>query len=101
MRKKKGYDVKSILDINPTSTDLSILELAITEKRIIITMDKYFGELVFHSGMYHEGVLLLRLEDMNGLMKSEILNNIIENFADKIQGNFCVFKKGRFRIRHK
>jgi predicted nuclease of predicted toxin-antitoxin system len=38
--KIKGRDVKSILDINPASADLSILQLAITEKRIIITMDK-------------------------------------------------------------
>ncbi len=38
---------------------------------------------------------------MNGQKKSEIVNYIIEHFADKIQSNFCIFKKGRFRIRHK
>ncbi len=81
--------------------DLSILQLALSDKRILITMDKDFGELVFNSGWRHEGVLLLRLEDMNGERKSEIINHIIENFADKIQGNFCVFKKGKLRLRHK
>lgn len=97
----KGYDVKSILDADPEMSDLSILQLASSENRIVITMDKDFGELVFNSGYYHQGVLLLRLEDMNGQKKSEIVNHIIEKFADKIQHNFCVFKKGRFRIRHK
>lgn len=99
--KMKGHDVKSILDIDPEMTDLFILRLALTDKRIVVTMDKDFGELVFNSGLDHEGVLLLRLEDMNGQMKSEIINNIIEKFSDKIQGNFCVYKKGRFRIRQK
>jgi predicted nuclease of predicted toxin-antitoxin system len=99
--KTKGYDVKSILDIDPAMTDLSILQLALTDKRIVVTMDKDFGELVFNSGLDHEGVLLLRLEDMNGQMKSEIINAIIENFSDKIQGLFCVDKRGRFWIRQK
>ena len=99
--KNKGHDVKSILDLNAAITDLSILELALAEKRIVVTMDKDFGELVFNSGFDHEGVLLLRLENMNGEQKTEIINHIIEKFADSIQGNYCVFKKGRFRIRHK
>jgi hypothetical protein len=33
--------------------------LAALEKRIVITMDKDFGELVYHSGMDHSGILLL------------------------------------------
>ncbi|MDB5209142.1 MAG: hypothetical protein JWR72_4217 [Flavisolibacter sp.] len=64
-------------------------------------MDKDFGELVYNSGLKHEGVLLLRLEEMNGQEKREIMNYIIENFADEIQNNFCVFKKHKFRIRKK
>ncbi len=47
--KSKGYDAKSVLDADPMS-DLAILQLASTEKRIVITMDKDFGELVFIPG---------------------------------------------------
>ena len=40
--KMKGHDVKSILNINPTSTDLSILELAINRtQKIAATVSFY------------------------------------------------------------
>jgi predicted nuclease of predicted toxin-antitoxin system len=48
--KSKGYDAKSVLDVDPEMSDLAILQLASTEKRIVITMDKDFGELVFIPG---------------------------------------------------
>jgi len=33
----KGYDAKSVLDVNPEMSDLAIFQLASTEKRIVIT----------------------------------------------------------------
>jgi len=44
-------DAKSVLDVDPEMSDLAILQLASTEKRIVITMDKDFGELVFIPGL--------------------------------------------------
>ena len=41
-----GYDVLCIRDINPQMTDFAILELAVSEERVVVTMDKDFGELV-------------------------------------------------------
>lgn len=59
----QGFDVLKIRSVNPKMSDLKILELALEEKRIVITMDKDFGELVFRSQKKHHGVLLLRLDD--------------------------------------
>jgi len=39
------------------------LKLALSEGRIIVTMDKDFGELVYRKKQKHLGVLLLRMED--------------------------------------
>ena len=64
-------------------------------------MDKDFGELVFSSGYHHNGILLLRVEDMNGSEKAQIVKFILENFGDKIINNFCVYQKGKFRIKSK
>ncbi|MDY0084031.1 MAG: DUF5615 family PIN-like protein [Ignavibacteriaceae bacterium] len=61
--KKIGFDVLSVRDIYPSMKDADILELAVKEARLIITMDKDFGELVFNSKISHAGVLLLRMED--------------------------------------
>ena len=43
--------------------DEKIIRIAAKENRVVITMDKDFEELVYHSSMQHSGVLLLRLED--------------------------------------
>jgi predicted nuclease of predicted toxin-antitoxin system len=55
------YDIKAVRDINPKMDDREILGIAVSEGRMVITMDKDFGELVYNSGFQHAGVLLLRL----------------------------------------
>jgi predicted nuclease of predicted toxin-antitoxin system len=94
-----GYDATLITAIDPTMEDTNILSIAEIEERMVITMDKDFGELVYHSKKAHKGVLLLRLEDANGDEKVEIMKFIMDNFKDELEGKFCVFKNGRFRIR--
>ena len=95
----EGYDATLISKINPSMTDSDILSIAKNEERMVITMDKDFGELVYHSRKVHKGVLLLRLEDANGDEKVEVMRFIMESFADQLEGRFCVFKNGQLRIR--
>ena len=73
--------------------------MAALEKRIIITMDKDFGELVYNSGMDHAGVLLLRLEDADAEKKVRIIEKILAEFQNKLLNNFCVFQHERLRVR--
>ena len=98
--KENGYDVKAVRDINPKAGDSEILHIAIAEGRMVITMDKDFGELVYNSGKKHSGVLLLRLEDANGEQKVEIVKKVLCEYADKIETKFCVFQDGRLRIKN-
>lgn len=79
--------------------DKEILKIAASEKRMVVTMDKDFGELVYNSGLPHRGVLLLRLENMKSTEKVKILEKIIEKYSDKPLNKFCVFKAGKLRIR--
>ena len=97
--KENNYDVKCVRDINMCAKDADILRLAASENRMIITMDKDFGELVYNSGMLHSGVLILRLEDAKGEDKVDIVKRIITDFSEKIENKFCVFQDGRLRIR--
>ena len=43
----KGHDVLSASERDPRTTDADLLALAVKERRILITEDKDFGELVF------------------------------------------------------
>lgn len=93
------YDLKAVRDINPRMMDREILKIAIIENRMVITMDKDFGELVYNSGMSHSGVLLLRIEDATADEKVKILEKILIDHQDKLSNNFCVFNRGKLRIR--
>jgi predicted nuclease of predicted toxin-antitoxin system len=55
--------VETVRDRDARMVDSAILAWAVNEQRLVITMDKDFGELVFRSGQAHDGVLLLRLEE--------------------------------------
>jgi predicted nuclease of predicted toxin-antitoxin system len=93
------YDVKAVRDIDPRMEDVEIIRLAVSENRIIITMDKDFGELVYHSSMQHKGVLLLRLENAPGTEKLKIVKDILKKHKAGICNNFSVFHKNKIRIR--
>lgn len=97
--KENDYDVKSVRDLDVRTKDVDILKLAAAEGRMVITMDKDFGELVYNSGMLHSGVLILRLEDAKGADKVDVVKKILADFPEKIANNFCVFQAGRLRIR--
>ncbi len=97
--REEGYDTKAVRDIDPRMEDEEIIRTAVTENRMIITMDKDFGELVYHSSMEHSGVLLLRLEDATGTEKSQVVKYIMKNYSDRIKNCFCVFQNDKFRIK--
>ncbi|MCP4702324.1 MAG: hypothetical protein GY862_36510 [Gammaproteobacteria bacterium] len=96
---QQGYDCKAVRDLNSSMADRDIIRLAFEEQRIVVTMDKDFGELVYHSGMEHRGVLLLRLDDATGPEKVQVMTQIIEHYGDQLTDCFCVFQGERLRIR--
>jgi predicted nuclease of predicted toxin-antitoxin system len=97
--KKGGYDVVSVRDVDVRAKDRDILRRAAAEGRMIITMDKDFGELVYHSGMAHSGVLILRVDDARGEEKADIVDRILKGFSGRIENRFCVFQDGKLRVK--
>jgi predicted nuclease of predicted toxin-antitoxin system len=97
--KTQGYDTKNVRDVDTRMTDENIIRLAASEQRMVITMDKDFGELVYHSDIEHCGVLLLRMENATGSEKLDVVSYILSNYSDKIKDSFCVYQNNRFRIR--
>lgn len=96
---ENGHDVRTVRSINPKAPDVDILLLAVSEGRMVITMDKDFGELVYNSGKRHSGVLLLRLEAANGAQKLDIVKRIMLEYGSQIKDKFCVFQDGLLRIK--
>ena len=94
----KGYDIKAVRSLDQRMLDQEIIRLAALEKRIVITMDKDFGELVYHSGMDHCGILLLRLEDATGSVKQQVIAKILAKYADNMKNQNPKSKDSTFRI---
>ena len=94
-----GHDVVSVRDRDPRMADDAILASAAAEGRIVVTMDRDFGALVFQSASPQAGVLLLRMQDATGAEKAATAQEIVRENGDELAGAFAVFQKGRLRIR--
>lgn len=79
--------------------DVDILAWAVAESRLVVTMDKDFGALVYQAGQAHTGVLLLRLEDARTSEKERVTREIFTRFSDRLPGRFAVYQDGHLRIR--
>jgi predicted nuclease of predicted toxin-antitoxin system len=57
-----GHDVSAISQDHPHSlADEDVLAIARNEQRILVVADRDFGELIFHQGLAHTGVIFFRL----------------------------------------
>jgi predicted nuclease of predicted toxin-antitoxin system len=97
--RSEGYDVVTVRDLDPRMPDIDILEEALRESRLVLTMDKDFGELVYSSGKAYAGVLLLRLAGARSEEKVAVVRNILQRYSEKLLGSFAVYQNGRLRVR--
>lgn len=98
--KSLGHKAIRIREMNPGIPDYEVLAFSVSEKSILVTSDKDFGELIFKEKQPHSGVILLRLEDESSSNKITALKFALPKY---ITGKFIVVeeKDGKFRIRPK
>ena len=94
----EGYDVVAIADELRSIDDVQVLKLADKGKRILLTNDKDFGELVFRQKFGHAGVILFRLPDDKAESKIEKLEELLKKFGDGLAGRFVVVSQTRVRL---
>jgi len=96
-----GHDVVVVPESMSQADDQTILDGAFDEKRILITNDKDFGELVFRQGFSHYGVLLLRLQDDSSANRVRVVEAVLGQYGDLLKMNFLVATETGVRIRRK
>lgn len=94
-----GFDVFYTIDEIRALEDEVILQIAANEKRILITKDKDFGELVFRLNKGHAGVVLLRLEGFTTQERADMVCPLILKYKDQLLNSFTVIQRGVIRIR--
>ncbi|MGE0084049.1 MAG: DUF5615 family PIN-like protein [Desulfococcaceae bacterium] len=94
----RGYDVvwTGLWETDPG--DAKILDTAFQENRILITLDKDFGELAVLHGMSHCGIL--RLVNLAAKEQVTLCLYILNNYHKELEaGCILTAEHGRVRIR--
>ena len=92
---QEGYDAVFVGDVMRGAPDEKVLPMAESEKRVLITDDKDFGELIFRLKKGGCGVILFRTLINNAEKKFEMVKDVLDIAEDK----FIVVSEGRIRIK--
>ena len=94
-----GHDVGWIRAESPGVADPVVLARAVAEGRILVTFDKDFGDLAFHSGLPAGcGIILFRFRAGTS---AELARQIVAAISQRQEwaGHFAVVEPGRVRLR--
>jgi predicted nuclease of predicted toxin-antitoxin system len=90
-----GHDVTSIIrEHRPGMSDIEVLELANSERRILITDDRDFGELIVRRGLEHAGVILFRLQSTRLAAKRAAMDRVLRDYSDNLSDFLVVTERG-------
>src|SRR5438874_2444649 len=96
--REAGHDVVAIAEIAKGATDDQVLERALKEKRVLITEDRDFGELVYARGRSSSGVILVRFPSRARRAKSATVIEAVSKLGSRLGDAFTVVEPGRLRI---
>jgi hypothetical protein len=97
--RKEGFDTKSASEIYTSFEDREILKIAKKEKRILVTDDKDFGNLIFLQKLPHRGVIFFRVKPGLVKFKIKILKLLLVKFGWKLEKYFLVVDENKIRCR--
>jgi predicted nuclease of predicted toxin-antitoxin system len=95
-----GHDVTAVSrNYPPGLADEDVLAIARQEQRVLVVADRDFGELIFHQGLTHAGVLYFRLPGAQLQTKIEHLDQALQEHGDELAaGEFVVVALGNIRV---
>jgi predicted nuclease of predicted toxin-antitoxin system len=93
-----GHDVVQVAERNPKMPDDGILAWAFDERRIIVTTDRDFEEMIWRNGKRHCGVL--RLENLPRSRRKALLEDVLDLYSRDLESGAIVIALDRkIRIR--
>ena len=93
-----GHDVRWVGAWDEDPGDQEILQRACTESRILVTLDRDFGELAIVQGIPHSGII--RLVGISARQQGAVLTAVLERYgATLVAGSIVTIERGRVRLR--
>jgi predicted nuclease of predicted toxin-antitoxin system len=96
--REAGHNVVAIAEVARGATDEEVLDRALKEKRVLITEDRDFGELVYARGRPSTGVILVRFQSRARRGKPATVVAAVTKLGARLQGAFTVIEPGRVRV---
>ena len=97
--RRAGHDVLWIREASPGSSDIAVLSRSQAESRVLITFDKDFGDIVFHSGKSaSHGIILFRTRDLSPVLVASQMTAVISSRSDWA-GHYTVVEPHSIRMR--
>ena len=98
--REAGHRVVSIIQEAPGGKDEDILKRAHTERLIILTSDRDYGELIYrHQALPPAGVVYFRFAPATPSEPAEILIKVMDRADLSVIGKFTIVERGRIRQR--
>jgi predicted nuclease of predicted toxin-antitoxin system len=98
--RQKGHDVLYAAEAAPGRDDDVWLHQAEQSKRLIMTADKDFGDLIFRDRLNSHGVVLIRIHRLSLRERLARLEEVWSTVEANPKGQFIVITEGRVRVRH-
>jgi predicted nuclease of predicted toxin-antitoxin system len=93
----EGHDVVGALDRGPDPGDRLLLQWAVDESRILVTIDLDFGRLVFLDQQRHAGIV--RLPDVPPGQRIALMKSVLEKHGTELESAAIVtVSGGRIRV---
>lgn len=93
-----GHDVVEVGEKDPRMSDDDILSWALRERRIIVTTDNDFEEMIWRQGKSHCGVL--RLENLPRSERKALLHDVLGRHSQELEsGAIVIALSKKFRVR--
>ncbi len=86
--------------VSPGSDDATVSRSATEVERLVVTLDRGFGDVKRYPPGGHAGILVLRIDDQSATSVRSALRALVESVdLDALAGCVAVFHGGNLRVR--
>jgi len=96
--RQAGHDVLVIAEVEKRAVDERVIERALSERCVLITEDRDFGDLVYGHGRQSAGVIFVKFHSRARHAKPTAVVEAVAKLGVRLQDAFVVVEPGRVRI---
>ncbi len=96
--REAGHDVVAIAEVAKGTADEQVMERALKERRVVLTEDRDFGELLYARGRSSAGVIFVKFHSRARPAKPAAVVEAVAKLGARLEGGFAVVEPGRVRI---